>query len=494
MPPTIDEARARVEHAVRELIHHAEAHDGKFAEFEAVAWHLALAVGRAVVVLFLVRRAGVVRRGDYRHDGTTWQWAGWRTSDLGTRFGKVSFSRQVGRRRSSILRRGKADLPLDRDLGLLGGFSLGSATALARLCAQMAFAQARATCRAFFEWAPSPRATLRILDAVGEHARAFLSQVPVPKDDGEVLVIQVDGGGAPMISSREHSRRRRPKKHRRGRQDRRDRRRETPRPRRTKGKKSKNSKVAFVGVLFTLRRKPDGTMEGPIHKRIIATFESHRALFEWLHREAIKRGYGTKRTLFIADGSEHIWHLQQEIFPLAEACIDWWHVVEKLWTASASLHAEGSAQRRAWVDEQKRRLRRGHIKLVLDTIAAAHRSISKTGPGNKGRRKRLLDIHGYLEEHQHRMVYAHLRRDDLDIASGIVEGAVRNLVRMRLDGPGMRWGRDRAELVLHLRCVLLNGEWEDFERYLAQQTLTLDAKPKPTRTHDAKANPLAEAA
>jgi hypothetical protein len=46
----------------------------------------------------------------------------------------------------------------------------------------------------------------------------------------------------------------------------------------------------------------------------------------------------------------------------------------------------------------------------------------------------------YLGEHQHRMRYAELRRDDLDIETGAVEGAVRNLVGMRLDGPGMRSG------------------------------------------------------
>jgi len=46
------------------------------------------------------------------------------------------------------------------------------------------------------------------------------------------------------------------------------------------------------------------------------------------------------------------------------------------------------------------------------------------------------------------------------IRSQAVEGAVRNLVGMRLDGPGMRWSRDRAEHVLHLRCILLNGQWD----------------------------------
>lgn len=61
-----------------------------------------------------------------------------------------------------------------------------------------------------------------------------------------------------------------------------------------------------------------------------------------------------------------------------------------------------------------------------------------------------------------------------------------NLVRMRLDGPGMRWSRGRSECVLHLRCILLNGQWDDFTAYLARRgSLPLAATPMPTVTHNA---------
>ncbi|MBV8282323.1 MAG: hypothetical protein JO347_09715 [Candidatus Eremiobacteraeota bacterium] len=75
---------------------------------------------------------------------------------------------------------------------------------------------------------------------------------------------------------------------------RRTQRRQHPRPRRTIGKKSKNAKMAAVGVLYTLKQTKD-ELEGPINKRVYSTFESYRALFEWLLREATKRGYGTAR-------------------------------------------------------------------------------------------------------------------------------------------------------------------------------------------------------
>jgi hypothetical protein len=84
------------------------------------------------------------------------------------------------------------------------------------------------------------------------------------------------------------------------------------------------------------------------------------------------------------------------------------------------------------------------------------------------------------------MRYAELRREDLDIGTGAVEGAVRNLIGIRLDGPGMRWGRDRAEKVLHLRCVLLNGQWDDFCAYLSNRPVKLAAQPIPATAFDAK--------
>jgi hypothetical protein len=373
---------------------------------------------------------------------------------------------------------------------LCGGFSLTTVLSVTRLCAQLAFANARTTFASFCEWAPSQRSVLRMVDTVGAEARGFLESAPAPDDDGDILVIQVDGRGAPMVDGAELARRRRPHlRMRRGprRLARRRRRQLRERPRRAKGDKSKNAKVAFVGVIYTLRTTADGC-EGPINKRLCATFHSHAALFTWLASEAKKRGYGRKRTLFLADGAEAIWTLQEQHFPDADVCLDWFHVVEKLWAAGRSLHREGSAELAEWVGARVRELRRpSGAGNVITALSTAYAGIAKTGPGNKARREKLLDIMMHLGKHQHRMRYHALRQDDLDIGTGAAEGAVRNLVGMRLDGPGMRWSLDRAEHVLHLRCVLLNGQWDDFAADLGRQpaVLRLAAAPIPTRSHDA---------
>jgi hypothetical protein len=456
-------------------------------DVETRLWSALLALGRAMIALYLARVVARPRAAEYFHAGVRFAIVGFEESEVGTRFGKVAWEHPIGRRVG--WRRAKRDRPVARALGLCGGFSLAAVMSVTRLCAQLAFGNARTAFAQFCEWSPSQRSTLRMVDAVGAEARPFLEQAPAPEDDGEILVIQVDGGGAPHIDLAELLLRQRPhvrgaetKRHRRRR-----RRRSRQRPRRAKGDKSKNAKVAFIGVIYTLGESKDGSREGPINKCVYATFESHAALFKWLHAEAVKRGYGTKRTLFLADGAEAIWEQQALWFPKAEPCIDWIHIVEKLWAAGRCLHDEGSDPLAAWVGGRVRDLRRrGGADKVTTALSEAYASIPKTGPGNKGKRERLLDVLKHLSKHRHRMRYHELRSDDLDIATGAGEGAVRNLLRMRLDGPGMRWSRGRSEHVLHLRCILLNGQWDEFVAHLARrEQLQLAATPTPTRSHDA---------
>jgi hypothetical protein len=469
----------------------------RLADVEAQLWTALLALGRAVIGLFLARCAARPRPGTYSHNGQRFalDCSYRRSIEIGTRFGKQPFSRPVGLPLGGASR--AVDLPVDRELGLCSGFSLGTVMSVTRLCAMMAFATARTVFKQFHEWMPSQRAVLRMVDAIGAQARPFLEQDPAPVDDGEILVIEADGGGAPMIGSKEYQRRSKPKRKRKRtetqRHHRRNRRREHPKRRRTKGKKSKNSKLAVVGAIYTLRKTPRG-LEGPINKRLIATFTSHAELFGWLDLEAKKRGYGKKRTVFLADGSEHIWSLQQKHFPSAEVCLDWIHVTEKLWTAGQCVFAEGSDELAQWVAEQQALLRRGWVDRMLQNLNGAFLGIAKTGPGNKGRRERLGEVIDYLTGHHCRLRYHALRRDDLPIGTGVIEGAIRNLIRVRLDGPGMRWSRDRAEHVLHLRCILLNGQWDAFTRFIAARSVRLASQPTPTRTHDAKSQQFSEAA
>lgn len=224
----IDVARREVQSAFERILASAERSEPRAAvAFEADAWGLLLALGLALMVLFLARQVARPRDVRYVADGVDYVVRGDRVSEIGTTFGKVSFPRPIGRRVQAA--RAKADLPVDRELGLCSGFTQSVVTGVARLAAQMAFASVRQTWREVYGWAPAPLAVLRMVDAVGDAARPFMEQLVAPTDDGEILVIEVDGGGAP----------------------------------------SKNAKVAVVGAIYTLRATPNG-MEGPVNKRLLA--------------------------------------------------------------------------------------------------------------------------------------------------------------------------------------------------------------------------------
>jgi hypothetical protein len=78
------------------------------------------------------------------------------------------------------------------------------------------------------------------------------------------------------------------------------------------------------------------------------------------------------------------------------------------------------------------------------------------------------------------MHYGEWMKQDLVIASGQVEGAVRHLVGERLDCAGMRWIQAKAEAVLHLRCIELNGDWDKFVNWYQHKT---KARLKTSKRH-----------
>ena len=91
--PSISEARVEVQRAYESALRWADTDEPRsFWKFEQELWALMLAVGRAMVALFLVRQAVRPRALEYRFDGRRFVLAGrHRTTPLGTLFGKVPF-------------------------------------------------------------------------------------------------------------------------------------------------------------------------------------------------------------------------------------------------------------------------------------------------------------------------------------------------------------------------------------------------------------------
>ena len=55
------------------------------------------------------------------------------------------------------------------------------------------------------------------------------------------------------------------------------------------------------------------------------------------------------------------------------------------------------------------------------------------------------------------------------IASGVMEGACRHLVKDRLERAGMHWTYAGAQAMLDVRSVYVSEEWEAFQSYRIEQ-------------------------
>jgi hypothetical protein len=84
------------------------------------------------------------------------------------------------------------------------------------------------------------------------------------------------------------------------------------------------------------------------------------------------------------------------------------------------------------------------------------------------RRKPVDDAVRYFRNHADSMHYDRYLTRGWPIASGVIEGACKHVVRGRLDRSGMKWTREGAQAMLQLRTVHINGDWDTYQRFLRQ--------------------------
>lgn len=484
-PPEVAELRAAAQAAAAEVVRRAEALAGRrdalaFVDVERELRELVFAFARAVVVLFLgLRERHVVAsypEGERVESfGRSFRRAPPIARNLTTTFGVVRYWRTYMREVVEGAREGFH--PLDVALGLTAErFTWNVLSLGAWLATKMSFAEARATLAKFMPNAPSTEVLEKAVLGLGRFTEGWFKERHAPDGDGEVLVIMADGKGIPTALEEELRRRRgkrrrqRPERSPRHR-GRRRRRRHPKKPRPLKGDKSKNARCATMIVMYTLRRE-GRRLVGPLNKWVYASFAPKEHAFQMARLEATKRGFGpgtTNTIQLVTDGDPDLALYGARYFPSAEHTIDVWHVVEYLWDAGRGIFADGSHALRRWVKALEAHLFAGRIDDILRDLKRRRAEIPKTGPGNKGRRERLTDAIEYIGKRRQQIDYGSLRRRDMEISTGPIEGAIKHVIGRRQDHGGMRWIPERAEAVLQLRCIEVMGDWDAFTRSVHDQ-------------------------
>ena len=304
-------------------------------------------------------------------------------------------------------------------------------------------------------------------------------QPPAPESEAEILVQTVDHKGVPLQHPADRSAAA-------------DHDAEAPR------RENRKRMAALAGVysIDPYVRTPDQVVEAlfaepgsprdaglpprpvPQNKRLRACLphENHlgeeingtAAMFGWLADEVSDRKPdGLKTLIHLTDGEECL-RTTRDVLQEGVAMVDildLLHATSRVWKAGRLLGYEGEAAREKFVRERVSWILHGDVKSVITSF----RQLG-TRRGLQGKRlKALQGICNYFEKNAYRMQYDEYLSHGYPIASGVIEGACRNVVKDRMERTGMSWVIAGAQAMLSLRCVWLCDSWEEYQGYRIEQ-------------------------
>jgi hypothetical protein len=141
--------------------------------------------------------------------------------------------------------------------------------------------------------------------------------------------------------------------------------------------------------------------------------------------------------------------------------VDFVHVVEYVWSAGWCFFDEGDPAAERWVHAKAREILAGRAGIV----AAAIRRKATSLHLDQTKRKNADVCADYLLSKRPYLDYPTALASGWPIATGVIEGACRHLVKDRMDITGARWGLEGAEVVLKLRALKINGDFDEYWRY-----------------------------
>ncbi|MEU0218660.1 ISKra4 family transposase, partial [Streptomyces sp. NPDC006265] len=257
------------------------------------------------------------------------------------------------------------------------------------------------------------------------------------------------------------------------------------------GEKNGRKRMATVGAVYDLAPAPRRPADVIRHGDLDGTerTERPRAQAKWLtpppSNATLRRPSARCSTMPSADPDrEREWvmlvdgarHQLDLIHDQCDACglevrllIHFVHVLEYAWGAAWCFFAKTDPAAESWVGERAEILH-GRAEQVADDLAP---TISKrtrtrrnwTASGAWGVDKAVCYLRAKLPYLGCDIALA----EGWPIATGVIEGACRHLVKDRMDITGARWGLAGAEAVRRLRTVIRNGDFEEYWKYHAQR-------------------------
>lgn len=192
----------------------------------------------------------------------------------------------------------------------------------------------------------------------------------------------------------------------------------------------------------------DQRLPPPTARVAAAGIRTSDALGPQWRRAAARLGVKDARTItVIADGAKWIWNQVERNLPGAAGVLDIYHASEHIRAAARALHGEG-AEAKGWAEARRRTLLESGAAAVVAELEAEGGAAA--------------DLVAYLAPHAAHTDYRRRLAEGRSIGSGLVEGACKTVVGLRLKQTGARWRVRRVERMASLCCVLYGDQWDAY--------------------------------
>jgi hypothetical protein len=316
---------------------------------------------------------------------------------------------------------------------------------------------------------------------MGEQADRFLNEElskPKAKEEGELLVLTADAKGVPLVKAEAQKVPAFDAKERPG-----------------------NRRMATLGCAYTVDRfyrTPEDIVAAlfrdtaipPPDDRPEACSQRYRSYFAysppgeepipgairtwtWLAGEAAQRHRTGQPIIRLMDGQPILWES-------AEACLDDFladrraagkaarivdildilHVSSYVWKAAKVFHSHKEHQE-AFARDRLLRILQGE---VVGVVKGLRRMASSKGLEGSAW-ETVETVCNYFENNAARMRYDRYLAAGYPIATGVIEGACRHVIKDRMEQGGMRWTLAGAEAMLNVRAVNASSESEAFQNW-----------------------------
>jgi len=253
----------------------------------------------------------------------------------------------------------------------------------------------------------------------------------------------------------------------------------------SKGEKANRKRIAEVGAVYEIEPAPRTPAEvlAPTKEKVLP---APKAKHKWLTASVVEDAATVVSDIFdeaqrrdpvhqrqwvaLVDGNNHqIDRIKQEAKTRkvkVAIVVDVVHVLEYLWGAAWCFHQESDPAAEQWVHEKALAILEGKAGIVAAAIRRKA-TLLRLPEDKRAKADRAAD---YLLNKRPYLDYPTALQNGWPIATGVIEGACRHLVKDRLDITGARWGLQGAEAILKLRALISNSNFNAYWDYhLAQE-------------------------